>query len=393
MKRRGVLAVLLAVGLLGIADVTDQLWVLAIDSVLWAVLLVSVLVPWSSVGSVRATHQLRAAGNGQPPRPIEGDDVVLSVELRSARRWPAFGVTTTVTVSDGSTDGEFKFYFPYISPRSSPRLESVFASTRFGRHSTRGMVIGSDAPFGLFRRSKHLSKEASVLVLPRPHEVPVDSQATGEGTSERTFPMPREGEVAGARPHVVGDPSRHIHWRASARAGHIMTKSFTTPTEEGPLLVLGTGVEHQSISEEVIRVAAGVGRGGADDGDRIRLQLGHRQLETGWHGLLRELALLSDSAVPALSESLQAIQAGSTVLAVLALSDLHGLGALHGAVDQTASLRVWVLARPDEADTPDGPEVQALRRSGATVDHIEVPLTADSDSQKETASTPGSGAA
>ena len=393
MKLRGVLAVLLAVGLLGVADATDQLWVLAIDSVLWSVLLVSVLVPWSSVGSVRATHQLRAAGNGQPPRPLEGDEVALSVELRSTRRWPAFGVTIDVNTSDGSTDGDFRFYFPYVSSRSSPRLESVFASTRFGRHSTRGMVISSEAPFGLFRRSKCLSKEASILVLPRPHEVPVDSLETSEGTSDRTFPLPREGEVAGARPHVVGDPSRHIHWRASARSGRVMTKSFTMPTDEGPLLVVGTGVEDRSMSEEVIRVAAGVGRRGGGTGDRIRLQLGHRQLETGWHGLLRELALLSDSVLPALAASLQAVPIGSTVLAVLPLSDVNGLEALRKAVHQTASLRVWVVARTDEAQALDEPEVQSLRRAGAIVDQVDLPAVADSEVEQETNSTPGARAA
>jgi uncharacterized protein (DUF58 family) len=317
-------------------------------------------------------------------RLLEGDEISLTLELRNRRPWPIFGLTATAQQSVDDSVGEgLKFYFPFISPRSSMQLDCALASTRFGRATFR-IVATSDAPFGLFRRSKRFSKEVSILVLPAPRELARGDSVTGEGRlSERAFPTAREGEVAGSRPYSVGDPARHIHWRASARSGRMMTKSFTAPTEDGPVLILGAGTGDRPLLDDVVRVAAGAGRLSMGQGGRIRLRVGDMQSEVAWDGLLRRLALLSDAALPPLANSLQTIDVGAAVLAVLPRSDAGGLNALRLAAPRAASLGVWLLADAYEARDGDDVDVQALRRAGATVTYVETSPITDPDDPAE----------
>ena len=384
MTRQGLLALVLAVTLFGLADFTGELWVLAADSIVWAVLLVSLLVPRLSVGPVRGALELVPKDTGHSARTMEGDEVVLTVELRNDRRWPCVGLTATVDMSAGESHVEkLKFYFPIITPRSTTRLEAVLTCRRFGRHSTREVVIRSEAPFGLFSRSKRFSSDASVLVLPMPYRSANERRPAGrDRRRERALPPPREGEVAGSRPYLVGDPARSIHWRASARAGRILTKSFTVPTEDGPILIMGTDMQDENLFEDVIRVAAGAARVSIGTGARVRLRLGGNQLEIAWNELLRQLALVSTSTLPPIGHSLQAVPVGSAIIAVLPLSDRRGLEALQKAAPHAAGFSVWVLLGPGDVVDTEDTDIRALRRA-ATLVFVETPLDSDPDTPAE----------
>ena len=388
MTRRGLLASAVAIALFVVGDFTGQRWILVTDSMLWATLIVSYAVPWLSVSSIEADHTLEQRGLANAVQSSTGAAPVLAVELRNTKPWRCIGLTATVDLlTDDAQRQSFKFYVPYLASRSTVRLESRLTGARRGRHTTRGVEVSSDAPFGLFRRSRRFAGEASILVLPVPHELDQSGLRETVGRRrERPSPNPREGEVVGSRPYVIGDSARHIHWRNSARSAAIMTKAFTMPTEEGPILTLGADIGSRDLLEDVVRVTAGVGRLHLKAGGRLRLRLGLKEREVSWEGLLRQLAVISNDTLPPLSDSLNGMPPRSTVLAVLPFSDELGVDAVRSAAGPMTDMRVWLLAA--EGDIPELNEIKmrTLDDDGATVFAVDTPLAVASQSPAEAAS-------
>ena len=99
MTRRGLFMLIAALTLFGVGEHTRMLWMYLADSILWATLLLSVLIPWLSVSTVKATHHLVPQRGGPTHRSMEGDEVALVVELHNPRPWPCFGLAVTADLS------------------------------------------------------------------------------------------------------------------------------------------------------------------------------------------------------------------------------------------------------------------------------------------------------
>ncbi len=129
--------------------------------------------------------------------------------------------------------------------------------------------IASTDPFGIFRITREIGTSQEILVYPQvvelPHfEVP-PANLPGEGRFRR-----RTHQVTpnanGVREYAPGDSFNRIHWKSSARMGHIMVKTFELDPASDIWVVLDlearvqSGSGDESTEEYGVRVAASVSR-------------------------------------------------------------------------------------------------------------------------------------
>ena len=95
--------------------------------------------------------------------------------------------------------------------------------------------------FGLHRRHRVVTEPAFLMVLPKVVPLPKydfsSQRPIGEiHMANRLFEDPTRN--AGVRPYQVGDPLQRVHWRATARAGTLMSKVYDPTSLTGATLLL-----------------------------------------------------------------------------------------------------------------------------------------------------------
>jgi len=184
---------------------------------------------------------------------------------------------------------------------------------RRGVFSVGPIRVTTGDPFGLFRFSRSYGAAHSLLVLPRPEELPYlwvpPAQLPGEGTVRRRthYVTPN---AAGVRDYHPGDSYNRIHWPSTARLNRLMVKTFEMdPTSDiWVLLDLDAAVQ------------VGQGDDSSEEyGVRIAASLANRFLETN-----RMLGLIACGRERVLLDPARGSQQYTRILEALALARAEG---------------------------------------------------------------------
>ena len=110
------------------------------------------------------------------------------------------------------------------------RTRYSFRPLKRGRYKWSGLLaVGTDALGLVTMDREYKTNVAELTVLPVPIPVSVElPMASGWGISEAESGQSRGAglEPRGVREYQHGDSLRHVHWRSSARAGHLLVKEF-----------------------------------------------------------------------------------------------------------------------------------------------------------------------
>jgi uncharacterized protein (DUF58 family) len=123
---------------------------------------------------------------------------------------------------------------------------------RRGVHQVGPPRIRSSDPFGFFKKEKRLDDTVRVIVYPRlvslrPIFLPKrDLFGTCGGKSPVKDPV----YILGTRDYQPASPSRHIHWKASARHLRLQEKIFESSAQGNILIVLDVGAYAENQAEE-----------------------------------------------------------------------------------------------------------------------------------------------
>jgi uncharacterized protein (DUF58 family) len=99
-------------------------------------------------------------------------------------------------------------------------------------------LVQSD-PWGLVRRVVSSSGGGTLTVLPRVHPVRRELTATRTtGDSELASRRYGDQHFHALRDYVLGDEPRQVHWRSSARAGHLVVRQQVAAASVGLVVVL-----------------------------------------------------------------------------------------------------------------------------------------------------------
>lgn len=117
--------------------------------------------------------------------------------------------------------------------------------------------VWSTWPLGMFRAWSWLYPEQSVLVWPRPEARGPAPRAPDEDPARRR--LHRGDDLAALRDYRVGDPQRHVAWKASARHEGLLVKDFEQPQSHEEWRLDWRELGHLDSESRIARLARWVG--------------------------------------------------------------------------------------------------------------------------------------
>ncbi|BBD60002.1 hypothetical protein NIES2109_27950 [Nostoc sp. HK-01] len=220
----------IAICFFGAAVNTMAGWLYAISGVSVALLAVAaVLPPRSLVGLTITRHSIQPVS--------AGDDLTVELEIHN----PTAQSVSLLQVEDilpFVLGKPIKQAIEIISSKNSYRWVYYHPTQRRGIYRWHNVELATGAPLGLFwcRRQRDCGATAIVYptVLPLTTCPLVDEMGQEESKKGDSINRPLQtatsGLVRSLRPYRIGDPTRLIHWRTSARYGELRVRELEVVT-------------------------------------------------------------------------------------------------------------------------------------------------------------------
>lgn len=293
------------------------------------------------VGSAFVRHRLAHLGVSRslPPRVRVGDEIRVGLTVvnegkagaplfRLVDRFPAF--EDVVVACAG------------MAPDESTEIELVRTSSFRGVFPSGVVEVSSGAPFGMMRSRRKTDVQSQLRVVPnwvelRTFPILEPSSVPSDVLHERAHTGAGE-EYLGVRDYRPGDPRRFVHWRSSARAGHLVVREYEQETSSRVGLLL-SGVAHgeppDTSFEMLVRATASVGLYALSTGHPVEVacaagEEGIRRISSpGRHELLDWLAEVQPvdaPLAPLVTETIASIGRRGTVVVFAPSAGRAGAG-------------------------------------------------------------------
>ena len=204
-------SVLLMVMLVGALNYANNA-ALLLTCLLGAASAASMLVAFRSLDGLRLSHI-------QAGHAIAGEPMELTLTFDSRRLRQAIRV---------DLDGDTAAFL--LDGHDATRVKLALPTQMRGWQPLPRLRLWSSWPLGVFRAWSWLHPDQAVLVWPRAEASGPAPRAPAEDA--RHMRLHRGDELAALRDYRVGDPQRHIAWKASARHDNLMVKDFEQPQSQ-----------------------------------------------------------------------------------------------------------------------------------------------------------------
>jgi len=322
-----------------------------------------------------------------PARVIEGDELDLVIEVRSAATVPWLDLELTLPPALRSLDGARRAVVA-LPAGTTRRIRFPVVAERWGVASPSHLRIEARDRFGLFCASRVQSVHANVRVYPRDARLRslLTGVRTGQSLGAHLAVDRGDGcEFAETRPFRPGDRTRSVNWRVSARRRQLwVTERHPERQTDVVLLVDGTVAigERDTSLRRAVQAASQIADAHLGVHDRVgvcavgqrvrwlRPGLGARQLYDVVDTLLDAQSAPGGRLSPSALSALRTLPGGTSVVALSALADA-------GTVEALADLRrrahdVVVVVTPLDGLLPDesGPSDEVARRIWELERHV-----------------------
>jgi uncharacterized protein (DUF58 family) len=196
-------------------------------------LILTVLGAWLAVRLTARPVELRRSTAATP---LEGEDVHVRVELELESALAPAGITLV------------ERYAKLGERRTQLRREGRHLWARYvlpavprGRYRVEETIALVEDPFGLEQRGPRLDAPGALVVYPRLVELERLFSETGAQAREGRrllLQRPSGFDLHSVRDYVEGDSLRKVHWRSTARRGHLMVKELEDSPREDVAVVL-----------------------------------------------------------------------------------------------------------------------------------------------------------
>jgi len=187
-----------------------------------AALAVPVVAFVASRLSLRGVRSSRLA----PARVLEGESFNVDLVMENSGRLPRLFVRASDEMPEWlKPHTPSDFLIPTLWPGDSISLSYKAEPEKRGVFAWPGLRLSSTDPFGIFEWHRRISEKQELVVLPAPIVFEGEQAAPGGSLtgveSQRMSPTARGLEFYGIREYQPGDEMRRIHWRSTARLGHL----------------------------------------------------------------------------------------------------------------------------------------------------------------------------
>lgn len=248
----------LSICFLGAAINTMAGWLYVLSGLSLALLGVAAFLPARSLSGISVRRR--------PIQPVSaGDELTIELEISNQTTQPK----SLLQVQD---------VIPYVlgqpvtapieilPPQESYRWVYYHRSKHRGVYRWQTVQLRTGTPLGLFwcRRSREVPVIAIVYptVLPLTNCPLVDEMVQEDSTQfysqERRFQLATQGLTRSLRPYRMGDPTRLIHWRSSARYGELRVRELEVVTGSQEIIIAldSAAIWQQDDFEQAVIAAA-----------------------------------------------------------------------------------------------------------------------------------------
>lgn len=301
----------------------------------------------------------------------------LAVRNDTGQRQPGF--TARDRVGGAVATGFVDVAVPTLRPGRSSEHRYAIPAVRRGRIDVGPFTVERADPLGLARSRTEVGDVVPVWVHPRR----LPARVAGGGRLRHHHegvpgdrPLRGSADVRALRAYLPGDELRHVHWRASARAGHLIVREYVDPVRPQCTVVLDNRPTALSADafEEAVEVAASVLWAAAAAGHRVTLCTADGDVLPAAEQapLLDRLAAVTQTDGADLVGALEVTTRGARggwLIVVTGAADREVLGRLVGLAGTRggyAPVTVFdVSGWPDAATTPGVVTVRGATARGA----------------------------
>jgi uncharacterized protein (DUF58 family) len=148
-------------------------------------------------------------------------------------------------------------YFPVIAARSSAHADVELMFPQRGVYQSRALAVSTRFPFSFVKKTRRLSIDGEVVVLPRiqPVEEIIPEMAALSGSFESLL-RGQGHDLYRIRDHVAGDSARSLDWKATARSGSLMVREFTKDDDRRVCIVFDNPTAGKVPADEYERMVS-----------------------------------------------------------------------------------------------------------------------------------------
>jgi uncharacterized protein (DUF58 family) len=174
--------------------------------------------------------------------------------------------TPTLSINDAFDGGRraARLLLAPLHAGEEARAAYRFPTDRRGRFEVGPLRATVSDPFGLVQRVRHVLGAEQVIVYPRVRDL-LPPPETGGLDLDRDQPQVRSriepsGEFHTLRDYAPGDDLRHVHWRSTARRGHLMMRQNEARRRTPVLVMLDVrpGAHDRASFERAVEACASI---------------------------------------------------------------------------------------------------------------------------------------
>ncbi|MFM6199886.1 MAG: DUF58 domain-containing protein [Dolichospermum sp.] len=235
-------------------------WLYVISGVSFALLGISAVTPVRAlVGIIVKRHPIVAV--------TAGDDLKIEIEVHNHKQQPVSLLQITDLIPYVFHQPVKKNSIEVIPAQDSYRWIYYLPTLQRGVYRWHRVELGTGAPWGLFWCRRQRQCEAIAIVYPKVlslnhcpliDEIGTEDSRWGDSRG-KTLQTATAGLVRSLRPYRLGDPTRLIHWRTSARYGELRVRELEVVTAGEEIIIAidsSYGWEEELFEQAVITAAS-----------------------------------------------------------------------------------------------------------------------------------------
>jgi uncharacterized protein (DUF58 family) len=198
-------------------------WLYVLDALLWSAIVLAFGVPFLQLRRLALSRHL-------PDAPVAGVPQKIELQLTNLSRWPVMFLNLeelpvfSLRTGQSLLLSEEKHFSVWTQAGESTSFSTQFTPEKAGVYVFKGLQVGSFGPLGLLGVYWKQSLPAAWVVCPLPPEKGL--ALLPEGLMQNLQQARRRShfseDISHFRQYQPGDSRRSIHWKNTARQGHLI---------------------------------------------------------------------------------------------------------------------------------------------------------------------------
>lgn len=295
----------------------------------WILASISLLLLALCTPFLLGSHKYEVGLAFERDRVVAGEELEASLAVTNAGRRAALPAVLDISVGPGLVEA----HIPFLRSGAHHTESLSIAASRRGIITVGPLTIGRGDPLGIMQRDFTWPDVQQVYV--HPATVAVPSTSAGllrdlEGATTKTI-VDSDLSFHAIRDYAHGDSRRHIHWRSTAKTGHLMVRQYEETRRSRIALVLDLDPAQYSTDDEfevAVSTAASLGLQAVRDGRELIVTT---SAEVPEHALghvhaIRTLPTLSPRA---LLDGMSGVVSSADVMPLLSVASMTAREAEH----------------------------------------------------------------